>query len=234
MIKVLSYALICGEVIIITNANNNWIAYTLTNFFPSLLSFITQQNILFLSAYELFSSSSSTSNPLNWKLSCFHEIINTLQMNYNISHLISIGDGLHEKIACQTISTHFSIPYNIIQFLSIPSPGQLLQQLSLLLIYIQSILFLKSNIKGQQCRNHQRDNHSDDEDVNDNSNSEDDDNDDDDKKNKKNTHTKILKTSFEYHMILQSSEIQPLQSIEDSSIKLVLINFLQPNNQIIN
>lgn len=144
-IKVLSSSLQYGEVIIITNANNHWISFTLTTFFPLLCSFIAEKNIPFLSAHELFAFQ-SPNNPLLWKINCFQQILTSFHSNQTISHLISIGDGLYEKIACQTIASHYSIPWNVIQFISSPSITQLTKQLSLLLSYIQSVLHLKSNL----------------------------------------------------------------------------------------
>jgi hypothetical protein len=131
-ITVLSTAMPYGQVLIVTNANFQWVKYSLTTFFPALFGFLIDQKIPIISSQDLFSLQ-APSNPTLWKYHTFHLMVHSfLSSGLSIQRITSIGDGVYEKVACQAVSWQHHIPCRLIQFLPSPSIPQLLLQLDLL------------------------------------------------------------------------------------------------------
>jgi hypothetical protein len=137
-IGALSCAAASGEVIIITNANFQWVKYSLTHFFPNLFSFLIENKIPIISSHALFSSK-SPSHPSLWKYQTFHLMMQSLiSSGRSLHHFTSIGDSVYEKIASQSISSKYQIPCHLIEFLPTPTISQLTQQLQILQHHLQS------------------------------------------------------------------------------------------------
>jgi hypothetical protein len=130
----------CGQVIVVTNANFQWVKYSLTAFFPALFAFLIDRKIPIISSQDLFSQQ-APSNPALWKYHTFHLMMRSfLGSGLPVQHLTSIGDGVYEKVACQAVSSQHRIPCQLIQFLPSPSIPQLVLQLDLLSQHLQANL----------------------------------------------------------------------------------------------
>lgn len=101
-----------GHVIIISNAEGSWIDFTLKQYFPLLLETLNNLKIEIVSARDKFYHLNN--NPLMWKMYGFRQEISAFIHRYSICHqqripknlrfsVMSIGDGMHEKMACQSI-----------------------------------------------------------------------------------------------------------------------------------
>lgn len=129
--SILSCALTLGEVAIITNAKLDWVQYSLEIFFPRLLAFLLERSIPIVSAQDLFSSS-HPHQPLQWKIQSFKELSRHTQgRTEEPLCMISIGDGLHEKQACQMLCAT-SLRTATVLLHESPSSRQLTAQLGLL------------------------------------------------------------------------------------------------------
>lgn len=138
-IEALRSAMECSQVVIITNANFQWIKYSFTTFFRDLFSFIMDHQIPIISSHDLFASQ-YPANPTSWKYYAVHLMVQSfLSSDRPIRYLISIGDSIFEKFACESVSTKDQIPAHIIQFLPRPTIKDLIQQLALIRKYYQSI-----------------------------------------------------------------------------------------------
>jgi len=73
-----------GEVIIISNAENSWIEFTLKEYFPNLAETLEKLQIEIISAREKFNHLNN--NPLTWKMRSFREEITAFIHRYNIYH----------------------------------------------------------------------------------------------------------------------------------------------------
>lgn len=135
----------CSQVLILTNANFQWIKYSLKTYFQTLFHFILHNKIPIISSYDLFSSQ-YPSNPLSWKYHSLHLLVELLiSSGYLIHHITSIGDSIYEKIASNYISLRYDIPCHLIQFLSHPTITQLTQQLIILQKYFYFLNLSNNN-----------------------------------------------------------------------------------------
>ena len=130
-IETLTFALTLGDVIIVTNAMNDWIQYSQDVIFPRLYAFMKDNRVPILSARELYQADHPT-QPVFWKINCFREQIEKTKASNNgylPSLVVSIGDGLHEKIACRVVSTELQVQYRCIKLIEAPHPSAIVQQL---------------------------------------------------------------------------------------------------------
>jgi hypothetical protein len=125
--KILSF----GEIVIITNSDQEWINITCKKFMPSLYVFI-KNKILYISAKNIFSKQ-YPNDPILWKI-CLMKYIIKKYYNEN-KNVISIGDALTDSIAIRSVYKHLKLNSDnakIIKFINYPSIDQLLLQLSTL------------------------------------------------------------------------------------------------------
>jgi hypothetical protein len=150
-IKLLIEACKHGRVIIISNAESAWIDYTLKHYFPSLASTVVSLNVSVISARDKFIQQYPT-HPLSWKVGCFRqEIFAHIHQNHQHHHyhhhqhhqhhhhhktnrfsIMSIGDGMHEKIACESICNEIQKEHLTLKLFESPSPLVLHRQLSII------------------------------------------------------------------------------------------------------
>lgn len=122
-----------GRTKIVSNAEHAWITYVLDNFFPALRLYIKANQIEIISARQLYQDVHQDS--FKWKEDCFRQEIKqhllTVKDKNNFM-LISIGDGLFERIACKIVAAEFNIPYCSLKLLDAPSPQLLCHQLDVI------------------------------------------------------------------------------------------------------
>ena len=85
-----------GKVIIISNAENSWIDFTLKEYFPMLAETLQKLQIEIISAREKFNHLNN--NPLMWKMRSFREEISAFIHRYNIYHQQMIPKNLKFNI----------------------------------------------------------------------------------------------------------------------------------------
>jgi len=133
-----------AKMAIISNAEIDWIWYTLNCFFPSLHNIIKSYGIIVVSARDNFEKIYKN-KPELWKIACFreqlkHHCTSTFSSTgVKSSLLVSIGDSLHERLAVQTVGSEIeNVNILSIKLLDTPNHDVLTKQLH----------FISSNFSG--------------------------------------------------------------------------------------
>lgn len=144
-----------GEVIIVTNAKLEWIEYSGQTYFPELLCFIANNNIPIISAQDLYGHE-DPEHPLLWKVKSFRYVVAEYnnKLGRKPSNLISIGDGMHEKIACRMIADEMGIVGRCVQFIDSPVPNQITSQLKLTLSSMNDLFDFEKSERDFFCVHH--------------------------------------------------------------------------------
>lgn len=125
-IQILRKALNLGRPVIITNAKMEWVHFSMISFFHKVYEFILKENIPIISAQDIFGY--TYNNPVHWKVQSFRQLL--IRCEIMPQKLISIGDGLHEKVACSVVCEEFSVAGVHVQFATNPTPQEIISQLS--------------------------------------------------------------------------------------------------------
>jgi hypothetical protein len=133
-----------GQVIIVTNSDDGWVKYSAERFFPSLVPFLDQVEIVSArSKYERF----YPNQPLCWKAACFASVVNEKfgggpgsdVLGLGSKEVISFGDSLEERTAVKIVSAQFKAVSKSVKFMASPSPLQILGQLTMLTTHMQFV-----------------------------------------------------------------------------------------------
>lgn len=133
-VKFLRHLLKFGKVFIVSNASHFWFQQTCGKILPDVYNLIHDSIIEFISAREKYSIYDD--NQFNWKFHSFVDII----MSDKYSNVISIGDSIHEKKACDTLDTIYPLKTLSIQFVENPKKKELLCQMEYILENFSEIL----------------------------------------------------------------------------------------------
>jgi hypothetical protein len=96
------------------------------------------------SARHLYEQSYSTT-PHMWKLKAFEKEVSTRFGDYELRNVISIGDGLHERMALMALKNSSTLTKNV-KLLSLPEPDILIYQLEFIRHFIDDIVRYGSNL----------------------------------------------------------------------------------------
>jgi len=125
-----------GKLIIITNAQQNWVEKSSAKFFPRLSEEVSKMTVV--SARDSYDQ--VTTDPMLWK---YYTMDALLSMHLTVDkdhHVISIGDSLAEKLAVQKATKDKENVYTkIIKFIDRPSSETLSQQHELVCICLKGI-----------------------------------------------------------------------------------------------
>jgi hypothetical protein len=153
--NLLNLSLAKGTTKIVSNAEHAWINYVLDNFFPVLRIFIKTKQIEIVSARQLYQDI-YPQDSFKWKEDCFRqeikESLSTTKDKDNFM-LVSIGDGLFERIACKIIAAEFNIPYCSLKLLDSPSPQLLCHQLDVIHRCFNELIINPLNSSAQSKQN---------------------------------------------------------------------------------
>ena len=140
------------KMVIISNAEIDWIWYTLNCFFPSLHNIIKSYDIAVVSARDNFEEI-YRDKPELWKIACFRQ---QFQHHFTASFtapgvdtsslLVSIGDSLHERFAAQTVGSEVeNVNILSIKLLDTPNHDILTKQLRFISSNFGGYLINESN-----------------------------------------------------------------------------------------
>jgi len=124
-----------GRVFIVTNGTDGWVEMSCNLFMPKLLPLVTSFPII--SAQDRYKA--YYTSPVDWKRMTFRDILDaSARPGRKLRNLISIGDGMAEYIASQSLKEYSDrdamIP-NIIKSVKLqesPTPEQLAEELRML------------------------------------------------------------------------------------------------------
>lgn len=134
-ISTLEVAQSIGKVVIVTNAKMEWVRFSMVTFLHGLYEFVVEEKIPILSAQDVFGS--DCSNPVLWKISTFRHLL--LSCEDLPRNLISVGDGMHERIAYNAACNEFGVPGIHIRFKANPTLQELTLQLNCLRTTLENI-----------------------------------------------------------------------------------------------
>jgi len=114
-----------GKVVIITNAALSWVNFSISQFFPSVVSLLDR--IPVISARDIFSFE-HPDDPSTWKRKAFRSL------NFSEGNIISVGDSNLDLEALLTLkpSSAQYLLKKTVKFTKRPSPDELIRQLILL------------------------------------------------------------------------------------------------------
>ena len=119
-------------VIIVSNAQNNWVQNSCLNYLPNLYPIIKKCVIVSAATFfkHMFGNTITNSDGSDWKLEAFKYLINMFKIN----HLISIGDSCYEQEACNRIrNINRQLQVTSIKMIEDPTPYQIIKQLNSIL-----------------------------------------------------------------------------------------------------
>jgi hypothetical protein len=139
-ICMLAEAVSVGDlVVIVTNGKLDWIKYSMKMFYHRLFEFVRKSDTPIVSAQDIFAVYSP--HPTMWKMYCFKHLLTSLaSTNMKPSILISVGDGEHEALACESAARGADIPYRNVIFLETPSPRHMTKQLNILIRELKDVI----------------------------------------------------------------------------------------------
>lgn len=129
-----------GRVVIVTNAKMEWVRFSMISFFPEMFTFLSEENIPIISAQDIFGS--MYTNPVMWKVQSFRQLL----LSYEVlpKKILSIGDGMHEKIACRLMCDEFSVSGIHVECQLEPTPKEMITQLTEICLHLDRFVELVS------------------------------------------------------------------------------------------
>lgn len=130
VIAVITQALTCGEVHIITNAETGWVQLSAQKFIPAVLPIL--QRVSILSARSTYETRYPDS-PLKWKFYGFQEkLANLFTESKKLKNILSFGDSHVEREAVRAVTRGFpNTRCKSVKFAERPTLEQLRRQLEL-------------------------------------------------------------------------------------------------------
>jgi hypothetical protein len=130
VIAVITQALTCGEVHIITNAETGWVQLSAQKFIPAVLPIL--QRVSILSARSTYETRYPDS-PLKWKFYGFQEkLANLFTETKKLKNILSFGDSHVEREAVRAVTRGFpNTRCKSVKFAERPTIEQLRRQLEL-------------------------------------------------------------------------------------------------------
>ena len=129
------------RVIIITNAEKEWVIRSCETFFKSVYPLINEE-IRIVSARDEYSNQTSIDSSL-WKQYTFQRVLDGYRgcMNKKMISVFSIGDSLYERQAVMNYGKHNDdICVKSIKMMEGPSPSQLIKQQELITKHLPSMI----------------------------------------------------------------------------------------------
>lgn len=118
------------------------INYVLSNFSPQLQEYLFQNPIDIVSARDLFQIE-YPNDPIKWKIEGFRQqigiFLSAVEDQSNVL-IVSIGDGLFERIACKTVCDEFKVNSCSLKLFELPNPQLLSNQIDLIIQCIEQLL----------------------------------------------------------------------------------------------
>jgi hypothetical protein len=141
---ILSLSIQNGCTYIVTNAAPGWVEYSISKLYPSVTNLL--KNIKIISARGLYEKEFPT-NPRQWKINTFTEIIfKSYELNMN-ANIICVGDSEHELEAGGFLSKKFSKNYlKTIKFKESPRIKDLIVQNNLIINNFDNIVSAWKNL----------------------------------------------------------------------------------------
>lgn len=103
VLALLECAMSLGEVLLVTNAENGWIEMSAGRFLPRVLMYLRKFAIPMISARSMYEALAPT-DPNEWKVRAFYHEIHCRFGSVQKLNLLSIGDGLSERVAAHTLA----------------------------------------------------------------------------------------------------------------------------------
>lgn len=114
----------------------------LSNFSPQLQEYLFQNPIEIVSARDLFQIE-YPNDPIKWKIEGFRQqiglFLSDVEDQSNVL-IVSIGDGLFERIACKTVCDEFRVNSCSLKLFELPNPQMLSNQIDLIIQCINELL----------------------------------------------------------------------------------------------
>ena len=143
-----------SRVVVISNAEERWISYTLSHFFPRLGDIFGRNNVLVVSARDTYNQGALFDKPLLWKVHAFRSCAGDFALETTRSgstfHILSIGDSDHERKAAKIASQEHGASMRTIKLLEMPSVGLLHKQLEYLCAHID--IFVGDHCDGSKAQ----------------------------------------------------------------------------------
>ena len=137
IIKALEYAQTFGRVVIITNSEKGWVPECANAFMPKIVPFL--KNI------DVYSARNEKLPAEAWKKKAFkREMYKTYGRSDLQRNVVSIGDGLHERLAIASINGPTTYVKNIL-FLPTPEPHILIQELKSLVHFMTQVVLYRGD-----------------------------------------------------------------------------------------
>ncbi len=141
--KLLTMAVIKGDVFIITNAGNGWVKFSSEKYYPSVTEILKKIEVI--SARELFEEKYPNDSK-RWKIETFLYLKKRLNDDL-ITNIICLGDSVFEMEAGRILASKFiHAVIKTIKFREKPKPEELNKQLNLVLHQFDSIYTSSKNL----------------------------------------------------------------------------------------
>jgi len=137
IIKALEYAQTFGRVVIITNSEKGWVPECVGAFMPKILPVLKK--------IDVYSARNEKFPAEVWKKKAFkREMYKTYGRSDLQRNVVSIGDGLHERLAIASINGPTTYVKNIL-FLPTPEPHILIQELKSLVHFMTQVVLYRGD-----------------------------------------------------------------------------------------
>lgn len=127
-----------GKISIVSNADEYWILETCRRFLPKVAIYLRYHRIGVMSAKMYFQSTQGrVGTPQEWKMAAFRSLYgNERGLDKQV---ISIGDAVHEHVACQSLAEQFGMVCKTLKFIDSPTMEEVIWQLDATVKSLQAI-----------------------------------------------------------------------------------------------
>ena len=144
-----------GQVFLVTNAEEEWVAQTAGQFLPRVYQCLCLGQVHFFSCPTRLGRETRVSL---WKISAFQSILDELRAAPTTSssrekqlNVVVVGDGDYEFAAADATTTDADL-LKTVRFLQRPRPSQIVAQLELLETRISQVVYSRANLKIEMTR----------------------------------------------------------------------------------
>eukprot|EP00188_Purpureofilum_apyrenoidigerum_P002028 Plantae.Rhodophyta-Purpureofilum_apyrenoidigerum.ctg22025.p1 GENE.Plantae.Rhodophyta-Purpureofilum_apyrenoidigerum.ctg22025~~Plantae.Rhodophyta-Purpureofilum_apyrenoidigerum.ctg22025.p1 ORF type:complete len:228 (-),score=38.97 Plantae.Rhodophyta-Purpureofilum_apyrenoidigerum.ctg22025:192-875(-) len=131
-----------GKLVVVTNADKDWVEVSSKQFLPKVASFITACNVPVISAKYSYESIVPDS-PTEWKIMAFEaEILKAVSPSFNLQTVVVLGDNNCERLAGYAVHDKRPVfKLKTVLFMKKPNPSLLAKQLRLVSKLMSSLCF---------------------------------------------------------------------------------------------
>jgi hypothetical protein len=130
VLKLLNKAILCGEVVIITNAQAGWIEESSKKLMPTVYEFIINKKIKLISARNEMEK--TIPDPTRWKAIIFQKYFELSYEKKTNINVISFGDNYYDRYALFNLTSNSINLKKNVKLLDKPTINQLINQLILI------------------------------------------------------------------------------------------------------